>query len=366
MEKTRNLCRDINLDLIRCVAIFSVISVHFFLNNEFYTTTIQGKRLYIAVFMRTAFMICVPMFLILTGYLMNSKHLTKKYYIGIKKTLIIYLLSTLCILIYKIAVMKTDISIFDAFVNITSFQQYSWYVEMYIGLFLLIPFLNLIYKNLPDKKSKIMLLITLMLLTTLPSIVNNFDFITTNWIFQPSISSEYQKFVPSWWTSIYPLTYYFIGAFINEYRKEINISIKVNFVLIVLSLFASSTYSYWRSYGSVFVSGEWCAWGGFENLINSILIFVFLLRISTDCMPKAVKKIIVTISEVSFGMYIVSWIFDQYTYPKLISSVSNMPSRIQYYFIVVPFIFICTFILAYIINLVYKIVNVKKISRNKH
>lgn len=28
--------RNINIDLIKCIAVFSVISVHFFLNNGFY------------------------------------------------------------------------------------------------------------------------------------------------------------------------------------------------------------------------------------------------------------------------------------------------------------------------------------------
>lgn len=49
--------RNINLDIIRSIAVFSVLSVHFFLNNGFYTEIIKGKRMFVMFTMRTAFMI---------------------------------------------------------------------------------------------------------------------------------------------------------------------------------------------------------------------------------------------------------------------------------------------------------------------
>lgn len=39
--------RNINLDIIRSIAVFSVLSVHFFLNNGFYTEIIKGKRMFV-------------------------------------------------------------------------------------------------------------------------------------------------------------------------------------------------------------------------------------------------------------------------------------------------------------------------------
>lgn len=53
--------RDINLDLIRSVAVIGVISVHFFLNTGFYQETVVGKRMAIMVSMRT-FCMCSSIF----------------------------------------------------------------------------------------------------------------------------------------------------------------------------------------------------------------------------------------------------------------------------------------------------------------
>ncbi len=56
--------RNLNLDLIRCAAVFFVLSVHFFYNNEFYGVPVMGRRMYLMVVMRTLFVICVPLFLL--------------------------------------------------------------------------------------------------------------------------------------------------------------------------------------------------------------------------------------------------------------------------------------------------------------
>ena len=98
MQKERN----INLDLIRTVAVISVISVHFFLNSGFYSLPLLGKTMYISTVFRTLFMICVPLFLLLTGYLMNKKELSKKYYGGIKK----YQWVTLPLAIHGVVIKK--------------------------------------------------------------------------------------------------------------------------------------------------------------------------------------------------------------------------------------------------------------------
>lgn len=54
--------RNINLDLIRCVAAIFVISVHFCLNSGFYELTCSGMRMLIMCILRTAFITCVPLF----------------------------------------------------------------------------------------------------------------------------------------------------------------------------------------------------------------------------------------------------------------------------------------------------------------
>ena len=149
--------RDSSLDILRIIAVFTVLSVHFFLHNGFYSQTVEDKPMYIAVVMRTLFSVCVPLFMLLTGYLMSKKELSKKYYSGITKTLVVFVISTLACMIYK-NIAQGDIFNLKSFILGTldfTGSNYSWYIEMYIGLFLLHRFLILLTESLKTKnKSK--------------------------------------------------------------------------------------------------------------------------------------------------------------------------------------------------------------------
>ena len=70
--------RVLGLDLVRFLAILFVPFVHFFLNNNFYNTNINGKGFFVSIFLIVIFYVGVPLFLMLTGYLKRKKILEKK------------------------------------------------------------------------------------------------------------------------------------------------------------------------------------------------------------------------------------------------------------------------------------------------
>ncbi len=347
MQKERN----INLDLIRAVAVISVISVHFFLNSGFYGVPLLGKTMYIATAMRTAFMVCVPLFLLLTGYLMNKKELSKKYYGGIKKTLFVYLLSTVAMLLYMVYYKGMPLTFKDAVKNILSYSQYSWYIAMYIGLFLLIPFLNLIYNGLKNKAQKGVLLLTLIFLTSLPTLTN----------------TATVTILPVWWTSLYPVMYYFLGAYISEYKVDLKLPLWLNFILIFLAVFGFGAIKFTLSEGANFTVTPEVDWYGYMTLLTSVLTFLYLVRLKLNKLPKAVKVIIAKISELSLGIYLISWLFDDLFYQGLLEKKLTMPERLPYFFLMVLLVFISSFIASWIISLIYKgICVLPKILPNKN
>lgn len=172
--------RNINIDLIRVVAVFFVISIHFFMNVNYYGEMFLGKKMFVFTCLRTISMICVPLFLLLTGYLMNDKTLSKKYYKGIINILEMFLLSSILCILFNKYYLDIDVTFKTGVLSILDYTgaPYSWYIEMYIGLFLLIPFLNIIWKNLESKRQKEILLFTLIILTVLPTLFNIYDWNT--------------------------------------------------------------------------------------------------------------------------------------------------------------------------------------------
>ena len=65
--------RKYGLDIVRIIATLSVLSVHFFLKTNYYNTPLNSMPMRVQSIIRNFFMICVPLFILITGYLNNNK-----------------------------------------------------------------------------------------------------------------------------------------------------------------------------------------------------------------------------------------------------------------------------------------------------
>ena len=346
--------RNASMDIIRIVAAFTVLSVHFFLHNGFYSQIVEGVPMYIMVLMRTLFSVCVPLFMILTGYLMSHKTLSRKYYSGISKTLIVFVLATLACMIFKTVHDNEPFSLKSFILGTLDFTgaNYSWYIEMYIGLFLLVPFLNLAYNKLKNKRQKQVLVLTLVFLTIIPTLFNIFNFDNPAWWSDPKSSDTFAKLVPSWWMGFYPIAYYFTGCYIREYG--IRLKTRSMLVLFLLAILILGTFNFYRSYGTTFKSGIYVYWYGFEPYILSVLLFVLLSRIKTDNMNEKVKFVLWKVSDLALGIYLISYIFDMLVYPVLNEKITTMTDRLPFYFVTVPIVFICSMLASAVLNIAAK------------
>lgn len=345
--------RDERLDIIRIFALICVIGVHYFLSSGFYEATMCGEKMLIMCIARAFFIICVPVFITLTGYLMNKKTISKKYYKGIVKTLIIYFICSIVYHIFYIFYRGEGVRITTFFKNVLAYKGtiYAWYIEMYIGLFLLIPFLNLIFNNLKNKKEAKVLLITLAFLTGLPCIANIFKYYSIRWWLNPSINSEYVKLLPDWWAGIYPLFYYFLGAYLNKY--EVKISKKMNIILLFIIIILSGIFDFYRSYGTKFITSTWNSYPSITIMVTTFLTFNLLLKIKLKTENEKRGKILKILSDACLGAYLVSCIFDIVYYDKLNKSIAFIKDRFIYAPLMVILVVISSMTVSILINCLY-------------
>lgn len=344
--------RNTSLDFVRIIALFCVVSVHFFLNSGFYEYKVSGIEMYWMMLMRTAFRGCVPLFIILTGYLMNQKKLSGGYFHGLTKTLLIYLLASLVCGVCKCTFLEPDYRVTDALLGIFDFSTstYAWYIEMYIGLFLMIPFLNLVWNHLDSQRNKRLLLIILCLLTAVPQMLNIYRFDDWEWWKMPSISDEYVKLFPDFWTTLAPLAYYYVGCYLKEFPLKLKKGLAAILFLVGVVVFGS--YNFWRSYGAEFVWGPWQEWAALPTMVLTVLLFCFLTKISFEHSPGWVPHSLARISELCLGGYLLSCIFDGVFYARLNEQVTDVPDRLLYYFIIVPLVFVCSLAASWGLNMV--------------
>lgn len=349
--------RDPALDIIRSIALLCVICVHFFWNTEFYETTVTGRAMLIMSVMRSCFIICVPLFMMLTGYLIKSKEINKGYYLKIVRILYTYVMASLVCGLFSKNVLH-DSTILGVILGIFTYEAapYSWYVEMYIGFFLLIPFLNTMYDGLDTRRKKQILVITLLLLTALPSAMNIYNIrriADLQWWRMPSVDTIYTKVIPDWWTKIYPVTYFFLGKYFQEY--SIRLKTKQIAALGVLVFLFAGIFNYYRSYGSTFIWGPWQEYGSLMVTVQTVLLFAFFAKLDYSRFPALARAVFSKISDLSLGAYLTSWVFDIIIYTRLNESVPTLQQKLVWFPVVTALVFIGSLICAYVIDLSYTI-----------
>lgn len=181
---------------------------------------------------------------------------------------------------------------------------------------------------------------TCLILTTLPSVTNNIDYMTPTFWSRPSTATWLYPLLPDWWISLYPVTYYFLGAYIREY--DIRISKGKNLALLAVCVVLFGSFNYYWNYDSTFAWSSFNAWYGYQNVIDSVLLFLLILHLDLRRCPRPMAAVITRVSQLSLGIYLASSISDKLVYPVLNGHVWDMTMRLNYY----PVVVAATFLMA--------------------
>ncbi len=347
--------RNVNMDIIRIIALFFVPSVHFFLHNGFYSQTVDNPRMVVMTFMRNLFLLCIPLFLLLTGYLQGNKAFepNKKYYLKILKVIVPFLIIMTFDLIYIVNALGWEYGVKEYVHNYTSFTHYSWYVEMYIGLFMLIPFLNLIWLNLKNKKQERALVITMFILMIAPSFFNYYQFDAENIL--ACTADEYWSIFPNWWAGVYPLAYYFTGAYLAKNKEDFKLKPIFAFLIFLGTWAVFGTYTVLRCYGGKASVHGWLGYNSWGLYFMGVTLFIFVNSINFKAVPKIVGKTLAKLSDLSFGAYLASWMLDQYMYSKVLNvKVPVMEDRLVWYIPCVLLAVAVAYFISFVADLFYK------------
>jgi len=322
MEKKR----EVGLDIIRSFAILFVICVHFFLNTKFYETPITGMNMYFQVLMHALFMSCIPLFIMLTGYVNTKVDVSLKYFKKIIPVLFVYVFYSIVSIVYRTVVMHEVKSVTEWIIQVLTFRAdaYSWYINMYFGLFLMSPFLNIIFNNLKNKRERQYLLAVFLLITSVPQFLNGRFSSLSNF--------------PNYWVEFYPVAYYFVGCYIREYKPKLKRSYAA--ILLVLTLLFEAFCEVYIVKGSIFINYM----GTFGSLIRLVqAIFIFLVFYQVDVKNSILKTSFTFISMLSLDIYLASYITDKIVYDFVTKHLFSTQENIILWFL--PIVLI-SFIMA--------------------
>ena len=332
MEKIQK--RDTNADILRIFALFTVFIVHFFLNTEFYLLEINTPIMIMATCIRQFAMCCVPLFLMLTGYLYAGKEIefNKSHILKLSKILIPYTIITLLTFLFVTSSgINENANLVTMLFGFES-NGYTWYIEAYLGIYLLIPFFNTLYNNLKSKNQKQALVGVFVTICFLPTIFN----ITGTTVFF------------DYWKLLMPMAYYFIGAYLKEYPLQLNIKKCVMLLVvgeIIVSILGITVFKEnlmehpSNGYGSIF------------NAFNSVLIFSILSKLKTDNLKDKVKEKLSKMSNRVLSAYMISYIVDKIFYFAVLPLFAPMfEQKVLFMPVCIIIVSIFSFILGTIIE----------------
>lgn len=328
LKEHQRIC---GLDLIRVVAIFFVIAGHFlFLNTSYMKTPMQGLSMFLQSMMMSVFYVGVPLFMMLTGYLNIHKKPTKKYYRGMVRVLVAYLIFSIATILFRTYYLGEERSIVKWILAVFNYSAipYAWYIEMWIGLALLTPFLNYLWHAIPNRCERLLMIGILFFLTACP-----------NWI-----SSLFPGYFAQ---ACYPLMFYFMGTFIREYQPTIKVWLGGLIILLISIVNPIATILLFGP-NSVDVSLAGGPGGVFYTWI-AVAIFLMLYRCDISIHP--IKRWVTHCSMVSLEMYLCCYMFDQLYYPWFKERFYVTQTQfLPWFLVIVPLVFFSSYAVAAIYN----------------
>lgn len=318
--KEVSINRDIGIDIVKTMAIIFVVGVHFFLNTRFYRTNLNSFNLFIQTTIQQICLTCIPLFVMATGYLNNHTKIDKSYFKKILPIIYIYLLYSIPALLYRYSIGEIHFDIPLWIQQVLDFKghRYSWYINLYFGMFLLIPFLNRMYNSLENKKEKNILIGILTLLTCATALR--------------------ALHLPDYWSSIYPLTYYFVGKYIREYKPTMKVSKNIIYLVLIILVQAIIEYI---SAGQGEYKHILTDYSSIARLVEAYLIFILVYKFKIE--NTKAKNLVSNISKITLDIYLASFITDRLTYKVL--KPYNI-SQDNYIYLIIPLVF-ASFIFAY-------------------
>lgn len=281
--------RQTGPDILRCLALFFVNGVHSFLYNGFYSRPQIGTEIWLGNSLRWLFFGCIGIFLMLTGYLKSTKKPDRQYFFGLIPILVGYALT--CIVSFPIRhfLLNDKLTLWQWIDKFFTFGNYAWYVEMYIGLILISPVINLALQQLKTPKQLITAAVIAFVITALPSVTGS------NWI-------------PSYWTALYPFTYYILGAVIRRLQPKLHAG---------LGLFLTAVWTGIMGLISLlmtdkgFSEGLTQGYGGFWVTVMVVLLFLSLYRIELKGLG---ARVLAWMAGGCFEGYLLSRLLDVWIY----------------------------------------------------
>lgn len=340
--KENNNKRSIYFDYLRILAIFCVIGIHV-VGTNWYSTPLESTSWKILNIYDSMFRFSVPIFVMISGALFLSKQkkisIKKLYFKNILRLVTALLFWSLAYSVYRNIMITKTLNLFAlkrTFIEFINSHYTLWFITMLVGLYMAIP----IYRKIcEDKKTEeYFLILSLIFVFILPLMT------------QAPIISKCLT------TGIFNITvpvvlgysgYFLLGHYLNTYEFSKKYE-KTIYILGTISLIFTIVATYFFSVYKGYASEAFYNYLIINTLLVAVAIFtLFKNRISKIKTSNKFNNIVIKISKLTFGVYLVHDFF--IIFFSMLEINSSIPLSLATPIIAI-IIFILSLICSYIIS----------------
>lgn len=281
--------RNAGLDVLRIVAMIMIVILHILGQGDFITNTNNEEFYQISIILKIICIVAVNCYVLITGYFQSNSTFKMKKIIIIWIKVIFYSIS-----IYAIIILlgKREFSISECIKSVFPITTNSyWFVNCYLLLYIISPFLNKLIKALDKKEFQKLIIILLIVFCVCPSILPaNFTLDKT-----------------AGYGIIWFIVLYFVGAYIRLHIK-INYDNHINLFMYFLISIINCMIFFGINYMSNVINIQDFSIRLYNyNFITVFIATVFLFLYFKNLNIKNMKlnNLINKIAPLTFAVYII-------------------------------------------------------------
>lgn len=330
-----HLTHDPSIDALKIVACLLVVTFNSLEYIHYYSTPFNSWQMVVLTMVRMFSLSCVPLFFMITGYLMTQHQFSFKNYYRLLYLILYYALISLTIFLLRRFILHESLSFSKSISMMFAYtiSPYAWFIGMYLCVFLLIPLLNQFWHAQKDLRAHTMIILSFAIICVLPSIFNS-----------------YQKMFPDYFVNLYPLFYYLLGGFIQELLPRFRYHYHFGLILIG-SILISTMQNVNLLNNKVFhreVFNQFSSWAAFA------IAFSLFCLIKKRGWTLKQSRILRKVASLSLPICLFSFIIEQIVYPIYKDCFSGITQQTIYLILPIVTVFILSFLLSLMCHKIYQ------------
>lgn len=351
--------RNISIDLLRILSMIMIVSLHYFGKGGMLNiTNIRHTSNVFAWTCEALFIVAVNCYVLISSYFLVKSEFNLKKFFKLAFEVIFY---ALFIYLFFVVFRYKDFT-FDSFIdNIFPVltKQY-WFITVYLAMYLLSPYLNILINNLSQENHKKLIIILVLIFSI--------------WFSIMPFAENLDK--TNGYSIVWFITIYLIGGYIRLYKnKEESTNYRYLFAYFFITFVVvfSKFILYYLFKKQILLkdySFTYYNYNSITILLSSICLFLFFKSLNLNNICNIFKKTILIFSPLTFGVYLIHEhpFIREILYTKILHCQDFLYSR-KYIFVAIISIFsvyiICSLI-DFSRSLIFEFVIRKVKSLKKH